>query len=42
MSRLLYSDFYSRESGGIWHVLTASPLCCTVVGSAANMMVEAA
>ena len=31
--------FYSRESGGIWHVLTASPLCHTVVGSAANMMV---
>ena len=36
----MYSDFYNTESGGIWHVLTASPFCCcTVVGSAANMMV---
>ena len=43
MARLLHSDFYSREFGGIRHVLTASPLCCTaVVGSAANMMVVGA
>ena len=36
---MLYSDLYSRESGGIWQALTASPLCCTVVGTSAKMMV---
>ena len=36
------ADFYSRESSGILHALTASPLYYAVVGTSANMMVVGA